>query len=390
MYIQETGLGSVPRHPARSALDKGYIKYRARLAQHRRMTEGLNGMDGWFSNVWNAVKPSAVIKKTIQVIPKPAAVLQVLKKPTISNVTGLLKQTNPLMMPVNILKAQELLPHQIMPKVLPMPGPKQPTQAEIDAQQRAAQAAYDAQYAKDQAAAQAAYDAQYAREQAAAQAEYDRQMAQQRMTESAQPYQSYQPYQPAPLPDYQRFQPTAASSADYSFSPTDTTGYIAPESDVVIDSGVSQELPVPETNPAMTVVSTPGSVSYVDDFTDNYQYGSGTINYNPDTGNYDEYGDNTMQGFGAVTPAVPASAAGGFDWGGFANALVGTWQQKKLVDLNIERMKQGQPPLNIAESGVGAQVNVNLDPTVKKALMFGGLALAGVGVILLLRGRRGR
>jgi len=387
MYVQETGLGNFPRHRARPALDKGYIGYRARLMQHRRMPEGLNGMDGWFSKAWEAIKPATVIKKTIQVIPKPAQVFQVLKKPTAANVTGLLKQANPLMMPVNILKAQELLPHQIMPKLLPMPGPKQPSPAELAAQQAAAQKAYDEQFAKDQAAAQAAYDAQYAREQAAAQAAYDVQMAQQRMTESAQPYQSYQP---APMPDYQPYQPTAASSADYSFSPTDTTGYNAPENNVVIDSGVPQELPVPETNPAMTVVSTPGSVGYVDDFTDNYQYGSGTIDYNPDTGTYNEYGDNTMQGFGAVTPAAPAPASGGFDWGGFANALVGTWQQKKLVDLNIERMKQGQPPLNIAESGVGAQVNVNLDPTVKKALMFGGLALAGVGVILLLRGRRGR
>jgi hypothetical protein len=361
-------------HDSRPAVVRHHAAYRTHLLRRHRQAHGLGGMDGWFSNVWASIKPSAVIKKTIQIVPKPQQVLQTFLHPTAGGITNLLKTANPLMMTKNIISAQGLLPHQIMSN----PGFKQgPSAADIAAQQAAAQAAYDAQFAKDQAAAQAAYDAQqaalYAQQQAAAKAS-----AQYQPTDTIQPVSNS-----APQPDYS---PTASSSAGYAFAPTDTTGYTSPASNVAFDSGQPADLPVPETNPAMTVVSTPGSVSYVDDFTNDYAYGSGNIAYEQPADTTDT-GDSTMQGFGAVTPAAPAAT--GTDWGGIFSGLVGAWQQKKLVDMNIERMKAGQPPLDVASSGVGAQVTVNMAPAVKNALMIGGVGLLGIGAYLLLR-KKGR
>ena len=56
-------------------------------------------------------------------------------------------------------------------------------------------------------------------------------------------------------------------------------------------------------------------------------------------------------------------------------------QQFQLMQLNIERAKQGLPPIDIASySGVG--VNVGLSPDTQKLIMWGGAALLAV---LLLR-----
>jgi hypothetical protein len=65
-------------------------------------------------------------------------------------------------------------------------------------------------------------------------------------------------------------------------------------------------------------------------------------------------------------------------------ALTMTVQQVQLMQLNIERAKNGLPPIDIASySGVG--VNVGLSPATRNLLIYGGIAL--VAVLLLTRGR---
>ena len=65
-------------------------------------------------------------------------------------------------------------------------------------------------------------------------------------------------------------------------------------------------------------------------------------------------------------------------------ALTMTVQQVQLMQLNIERAKNGLPPIDIASySGVG--VNVGLSPAPRNLLIYGGIAL--VAVLFLTRGR---
>jgi hypothetical protein len=69
--------------------------------------------------------------------------------------------------------------------------------------------------------------------------------------------------------------------------------------------------------------------------------------------------------------------------------VAATYQQKQILDIQVERARQGLPPLNANQ--VAAGVNVGIDPQTQKMLMiFGGLAL-GFGLLALFapRPRRG-
>ena len=84
---------------------------------------------------------------------------------------------------------------------------------------------------------------------------------------------------------------------------------------------------------------------------------------------------------------VAVSAAPGEDWLTTAQrimtAVTMTYQQQQLMSLNIERAKQGLPPLDIAQyTGVG--VNVGLSPATQQLVMVLGLGLLGI----LFLGRR--
>jgi hypothetical protein len=64
-------------------------------------------------------------------------------------------------------------------------------------------------------------------------------------------------------------------------------------------------------------------------------------------------------------------------------AVTMTYQQQQLMSLNIERAKQGLPPLDIAQyTGVG--VNIGLSPATQQLVMVLGLGLLGI----LFLGRR--
>jgi len=65
-------------------------------------------------------------------------------------------------------------------------------------------------------------------------------------------------------------------------------------------------------------------------------------------------------------------------------ALTMTVQQVQLMQLNIERARNGLPPIDITQySGVG--VNVGLSASTRNLLIYGGIAL--VAVLFLTRGR---
>lgn len=69
-------------------------------------------------------------------------------------------------------------------------------------------------------------------------------------------------------------------------------------------------------------------------------------------------------------------------WGRIASSLLMTVQQYQLINLNTERAKRGEPPLDISSySGVG--VNIGISPSTQQLLIFGGLAVAAL--VLLTR-----
>lgn len=59
--------------------------------------------------------------------------------------------------------------------------------------------------------------------------------------------------------------------------------------------------------------------------------------------------------------------------------LVATYQQKEILDIQMERARQGLPPLDPSQYGIG--VSVGLSPDVKRWLMIGG---AGIVAVMLL------
>ena len=83
---------------------------------------------------------------------------------------------------------------------------------------------------------------------------------------------------------------------------------------------------------------------------------------------------------------VAAAAAPGEDWLTTAQrimtAVTMTYQQQQLMSLNIERAKQGLPPLDIAQyTGVG--VNVGLSPATQQLVLV--LSLGLLGILFLSR-----
>lgn len=57
-------------------------------------------------------------------------------------------------------------------------------------------------------------------------------------------------------------------------------------------------------------------------------------------------------------------------------ALATTYQQREILQIQLERARQGLPPLD--NSQFGAQVSVGLDTKTRNALLIGGAALIGL------------
>ena len=63
-------------------------------------------------------------------------------------------------------------------------------------------------------------------------------------------------------------------------------------------------------------------------------------------------------------------------------AIAATQQQRELLKVQTERAKQGLPPLDTSQYGVGVRVGLSEDS--KQLLIYGGvalLALAGLGIL---------
>lgn len=86
---------------------------------------------------------------------------------------------------------------------------------------------------------------------------------------------------------------------------------------------------------------------------------------------------------------VDESQAGGEPWYETAARLIpmvaATYQQKQLLDVQVNRAKQGLPPLNVSQYGLGVQVG--LDSNTRLAI-FGGVAVLGALLLTSMRGRR--
>lgn len=63
-------------------------------------------------------------------------------------------------------------------------------------------------------------------------------------------------------------------------------------------------------------------------------------------------------------------------------AILATVQQKQLLDVQIQRARLGQPPLDVSQYTSG--VSVGLSQDTKQLLMYGGAALL---VVYLLKGK---
>lgn len=74
-------------------------------------------------------------------------------------------------------------------------------------------------------------------------------------------------------------------------------------------------------------------------------------------------------------------------WSRIATAVVMTAQQRDLMRINVERAKQGLPPLDVA-SYTGVGVNVGLSQQTQQLVTYGGLALLAFLVFNTLARRR--
>ena len=74
-------------------------------------------------------------------------------------------------------------------------------------------------------------------------------------------------------------------------------------------------------------------------------------------------------------------------WSRIASSVVMAHQQRQLMQINVDRAKRGEPPLDIAQySGVG--VNVGLSPQTQTLVTYGGIALLAFLVFNTLARRR--
>ena len=74
-------------------------------------------------------------------------------------------------------------------------------------------------------------------------------------------------------------------------------------------------------------------------------------------------------------------------WSRIASSVVMANQQRQLMQINVDRAKRGEPPLDIAQySGVG--VNVGLSPQTQTLVTYGGIALLAFLVFNTLARRR--
>ena len=108
---------------------------------------------------------------------------------------------------------------------------------------------------------------------------------------------------------------------------------------------------------------------------------------------FDAQGNPSQVSDTFVNPWVPAASTiaqktgdTGNDWASLASNALTALQTFQLNQINVNRAKQGLPPINTAAYGTG--INVGLSTDTQKLVMSGGIALLGVLLINSLT-RRG-
>jgi hypothetical protein len=96
------------------------------------------------------------------------------------------------------------------------------------------------------------------------------------------------------------------------------------------------------------------------------------IYQSPEDGLYYAYNDQT----GGYVPATSTTDT----FAKIATSLGLGVQQYQLMNLNVERARQGLPPIDVARYS-GAGVNIGLSPGTQQLVTYAGLAL--VGLLLL-------
>lgn len=90
-----------------------------------------------------------------------------------------------------------------------------------------------------------------------------------------------------------------------------------------------------------------------------------------------------------ITADVSASQAPGETWMDslmkLLPVLATTYQQKQLLEVQVERARAGLAPLDVSMYAPGVKVGV--DEGTKQLLIFGGIALAGLMLLGMMRKR---
>lgn len=101
---------------------------------------------------------------------------------------------------------------------------------------------------------------------------------------------------------------------------------------------------------------------------------------------FDNSGNASVVSANYVNPSIPNKAAQakisadtGTDITKLATNALTALQTFQLNQINVQRAKQGLPPINTAAYGTG--INVGLSADTQKLVMYGGIALLGVLLI---------
>jgi hypothetical protein len=90
-----------------------------------------------------------------------------------------------------------------------------------------------------------------------------------------------------------------------------------------------------------------------------------------------------------IIQKIEEQSAAGETWVGTLQklmpALAMTWQQREIMQIQLERARQGLPPLPNSEFGAQAKVSIGLDPQMQRALIAGGAVLIGLIAWRMLR-----
>jgi len=102
-----------------------------------------------------------------------------------------------------------------------------------------------------------------------------------------------------------------------------------------------------------------------------------------------DWADALEAGAPGVTAVVAENQTSGETWINTLTRLLPvmatTYQQRQLLEIQTERARQGLPPLDASQYGVG--VNVGLNPDTRKLLIYGGVAALALLAMASLRRR---